>query len=234
MQQSVNSGQNEIARLTASLNQGQKSIAIKNEEFDRLNAAYNESIKILDEKKEGNIILILVIAELERKLAIENQNDKESLSLTSRIVHVESANRDLNKYLTELKQKYQVNLEKLQLENTDYESNIHDLDLKLRQAIVAREEIEGTNRVLSEEENVHRAEKDKLKKRLAAKDAQIKQLTLQEKILIPRRPVRNLVFDSEDEDTTLVNEPLDKRCSTVEAYCSKMSKNAEYGDIVCV
>ena len=49
---------------------------------------------------------------------------------------------------------------------------------------------------------------------LAAKDAQIKQLTLQEKILIPRKPVRNLVVDSdtdEDEDTTLVNEPPDKR-----------------------
>lgn len=61
--------------------------------------------------------------------------------MTSRIVHLESANPDLNKYLTELKQKYQVNLEKLKLENTDYESNIHDLDLKLRQAIVAREVI---------------------------------------------------------------------------------------------
>ena len=220
IQESVSTGQNEITRLTAALNQSEKSIALKNEEFARLNAAYNQSIKVLDdEKREGNTLLILVIAELERKLAIENQNDKESLSLTSRIVHVESANRDLNKYLTELKQKYQVNLEKLQLENTDYESNIHDLDLKLRQAIVAREEIEGTNRVLSEEKNIHRAEKDKLTKMLAAKDAQIKQLTLQEKLLIPRKPVRKLVFDSdtdEDEDTTLVNEPPDKRVDDVE------------------
>ena len=220
IQESVSTGQNEITRLTAALNQSEKSIALKNEEFARLNAAYNQSIKVLDdEKREGNTLLILVIAELERKLAIENQNDKERLSLTSRIVHLESANRDLNKYLTELKQKYQVNLEKLKLENTDYESNIHDLDLKLRQAIVAREEIEGTNRVLSEEKNIHRAEKDKLTKMLAAKDAQIKQLTLQEKLLIPRKPVRKLVFDSdtdEDEDTTLVNEPPDKRVDDVE------------------
>jgi myosin heavy subunit len=220
-EKSLISQQNEITRLTAALNQSEKSIALKNEEFARLNAAYNQSIKVLDDEKreEGNTLLILVIAELERKLEIENQNDKERLSLTSRIVHLESANRDLNKYLTELKQKYQVNLEKLKLENTDYESNIHDLDLKLRQAIVAREEIEGTNRVLSEEKNIHRAEKDKLTKMLAAKDAQIKQLTLQEKLLIPRKPVRNVVFDSDtdnDEDTTLVGEPPDKRVDVVE------------------
>jgi hypothetical protein len=133
--------------------------------------------------------------------------------LTTKIVHVESSNLDLKKSLTELNQEYQVSIEKLKLENTDYESNMHDLDLKLRQAIVAREEIEGINRVLSQEKNAHRAEIDKLTSLLAAKDAQIKLLTPKESIRIPRKTHRNLVQDSDSDDddyTTLVNEPPDK------------------------
>jgi hypothetical protein len=141
LQKSVNSGQNEIVRLTAALNE-------KDKELLRLNAAYNESIKLLDEKKQGSLLLILVITDLERQLAIENQYEENILSLTTRIGHPESSNLDLKKSSTELNQEYQVNVKKLHLENTDYKSNMHDLGLKLRQAIVDREEVEGLNRVL--------------------------------------------------------------------------------------
>jgi hypothetical protein len=172
----MRSGQDEIVRLTVALNQSKKSVALKNVEFVGLNAIYNESIKMPNDKKKGNTLLILVIAELERKLAIESENEKERHSLTSRIVHDESANRDLNKYLTELKQKYQVNVENLNLKNTEYESNMRDLDLKLRQAIVGRDEFERVNRVLSEENTVHRAEIGKFTKFLAENDSEIKKL----------------------------------------------------------
>ena len=65
MQESMSSGHDEIVRLTAALNQSKKSIALKNDEFVGLNATYNESIKMLNDKKKGNTLLILVIAELE-------------------------------------------------------------------------------------------------------------------------------------------------------------------------
>ena len=84
----------------------------KNKELLRLDSANNETIKVLDDKKQGNTLLILVIAELERKLAIESQNEKQRLSITTRILHMESANLDLYKSLIELKQEYQVNVEK--------------------------------------------------------------------------------------------------------------------------
>jgi hypothetical protein len=125
--------------------------------------------------------------------------------LSAKIVHLESANHDLSKSLTELKEEYQANLEKLKLENTTKGSKIIELDLKWRQAIVDRDGFERVNRVLSEENTVHRAEIDKFTKLLAAKDAK-------ESIPIPKKS-RNLVFDSdpnEGEDITLVNEPPDK------------------------
>jgi hypothetical protein len=113
-----------------------------------------------------------------------------------------------NNSLTILKKEYQFNVETLKLEITDYESNIRDLDLKLDDAIVSRDKVERFNWVLSEERNVQCAEKDKLTELLAAKDAQIKQPTLQGKIWIPRKAHRNLVQDSDTDDddyTTMVN-----------------------------
>ena len=186
MQESMRSGQNEIARLTAALNQSERSIAIKNEKFARLNAAYNQSIKVLDEKREVNTLLVLVIAELEKKLACETQNEMERQSLATRIVHFESANLDLNKSLTEMKQEYQVNVDRLRLENSCYESSMRELALKLDDAIVGRNEVERLNGVLSEEKNVHRAEMNKSTRLLAEKDAQIKELTLKGSIPIAR------------------------------------------------
>jgi hypothetical protein len=139
--------------------------------------------------------------------------------LTARILDVQTANRDLNKSLTELKVEYQVNVDKLKLENTAQGSKIIELDLKLRQSIVGRYEVERLNRELSEEKAVHRTETDKLTKLLAEKDAQIKELTLKKSIPIPRKTHRNFVFDSDtdtDEDNTLINEPPDKLVDDVE------------------
>lgn len=96
--------------------------------------------------------------------------------MTSRIVDVETTNLDLNKSLTELKMEYQVNVDKLKLENTAQGSKIIELDLKWRQAIVDRDEFERVNRVLSEVNTVHRAEIDKFTKLLAENDSEIKKL----------------------------------------------------------
>ena len=124
--------------------------------------------------------------------------------MTSRILDVQTTNHDLNKSLTELKEEYQVNVDKLKLENTTQGSKIIEVDLKLHQANERRDEFERVNRVLSEENTVLRDELDNLTKLLAAKDAK-------ESIPIPKKS-RNLVFDSdtsEDEEITMVNEPPD-------------------------
>jgi hypothetical protein len=47
MQESMRSEQND--RLKADLNQSENSIALKSEEFTKLNSSYNESIKMLDD-----------------------------------------------------------------------------------------------------------------------------------------------------------------------------------------
>ena len=115
--------------------------------------------------------------------------------MTARIVDIETANRDLNKSLTELKVKYQVNIDKLKLENTAQGSKIIELDLKLDDAIVGRDEVERLNGVLSEERNVHRAEIDKLTNLLAEKESASKNLKMNP---ISRIRPRN-VIDSDDD-----------------------------------
>jgi hypothetical protein len=131
--------------------------------------------------------------------------------LTARIVDIETANRDLNKSLTELKVDYQVNVDNVKLENTAQGSKIIELDLKLRKAIVGRDEFERVNRVLSEENTVHRAEIDKFTKLLAENDSEIKKLKAKAMNPISRSRLRNQFIDSDDdmENTTMVTEPPD-------------------------
>lgn len=98
-QVSVSTGQTEIVRLTAALNRSEQSNGLKTEEFAMLNAAYNGTIKILDDKKQVNTPFILLISDLECQLAIErkrtfiNNSDGNvvkilSSSLTSHIIKI--------------------------------------------------------------------------------------------------------------------------------------------------